>query len=466
MAKNQLFSLLNTFSDATWKSFGLYIQSPFFNKQKNLSLLYQYLWECKKSKKPFFSNETAFKMLFPNKTFEDVRVRILYSNLHKKIENFIIHQKIESNITHYHPILLHEYRKLNLSKHFEKGHRNSLQLLEKEPYRDDHFYDTLTSFKYEYLHYDAANKRLEKLNFQEFSDSMDIAFFIKKLNHGCFAISHQRVSNIEYDLKLLEIIVKYIEENDLLKIPAIAVYYYTYQLLTNTTEDDYYPLWKNSLAENESIFSQEDLRRIYLYGLNYCIKSYNDGNDDFSIETFDMYKKALALGFLLEDGMITQFTYRNIAASGLIEKQYEWVEKFLYEYKNKLEKRYRQNTFEFNLGKLKYELKDYNDALESLLKVNYKDPLLNLSVKAVLIKIYYDTDEYDLLESHLQAMKVFIHRKKMINYHRQYYQNLVYFTQKLIEINPYVTEEKKALYKEIKDAKQLAEQNWLLKQLE
>jgi len=382
------------------------------------------------------------------------------------MESYIIHQRIENNINHYHPLLLNEYRKLNLPNHFEKSHRNSIQSLEKKALRDDNFYDTLSSLQYEYLHYDAANKRLENLNFQEVSDAMDITFFIKKLKHTCFSISHQRVYNVTYSFGLLEAILSYIEDKNLLEIPAIAAYYYTYQLLTNEQEDNFYQNWKTHLSKNEAIFSEEDLRDLYIYGLNYCIKSYNEGNDDFSIELLSMYQKGLEIGFLFTDEKLSRFTYKNIATIGLIEKQYEWVEKFLHGYKSKLEKKYRQNAFEFNIGRLKYELKDYAAALELLQKANYKDLLLNLSTKAVLIKIYYDTDEYDLLESHLQAMKVFIHRKKMINYHRQNYQNLVYFSQKLLEINPYIPEEKKTLYKEVMDSKQLAEKKWLLEQLE
>jgi len=61
--------------------------------------------------------------------------------------------------------------------------------------------------------------------------------------------------------------------------------------------------------------------------------------------------------------------------------------------------------------------------------------MLALAAKTLQMKIYYASDAYDLLDSHLQAIAAFIRRKKIMGYHRDNYLNLVQFVQKLLDIS-------------------------------
>jgi hypothetical protein len=89
--------------------------------------------------------------------------------------------------------------------------------------------------------------------------------------------------------------------------------------------------------------------------------------------------------------------------------------------------------------------------------------MLALAAKTIQLKIYYETDTYDLLESHLQAIAVFIRRKKVMGYHRENYLNLLQFVRKLMELNLFSEKDKSAFREAVKQAKPLAEKEWLLK---
>jgi hypothetical protein len=66
---------------------------------------------------------------------------------------------------------------------------------------------------------------------------------------------------------------------------------------------------------------------------------------------------------------------------------------------------------------------------------NYRDILLNLSAKTLLIKTYYELDEFDALTSALDAMRNYIRRKRVIGYHRTNYLNFTRYMEKLVSLN-------------------------------
>ena len=100
-----------------------------------------------------------------------------------------------------------------------------------------------------------------------------------------------------------------------------------------------------------------------------------------------------------------------------------------------------------------------------LQKANYRDLLLNLAAKTLLLKIYYELDEFDLLNAHLDAMKNFIRRKAVIGYHRTNYLNIIRFTRRLTNSNLYDRERRKSLKEQIQAEDVLTEKEWLLEQL-
>lgn len=141
-------------------------------------------------------------------------------------------------------------------------------------------------------------------------------------------------------------------------------------------------------------------------------------------------------GYLYEHGILSRFTYHNVVAAALHTGEHDWARGFIHSYKNHLEKRYRESAFSFNLARLEYAQANYGLVLELLQTANYRDPLLNLAAKTLLLKTYYDLREHDLLQSHLDAMRNYIHRKRVIGYHRSNYLNIVRYMEKLLKLLP------------------------------
>ena len=71
-----------------------------------------------------------------------------------------------------------------------------------------------------------------------------------------------------------------------------------------------------------------------------------------------------------------------------------------------------------------------------LAQVDESDLLLNLDSRVMLLKMYYETGEWDALDALLTSFRVLLLRKKkVIGYHQSHYLNTLRYIQKLSRVN-------------------------------
>jgi hypothetical protein len=162
---------------------------------------------------------------------------------------------------------------------------------------------------------------------------------------------------------------------------------------------------------------------------------------------------------------LSRFAYKNIVALGLRMEAYDWISYFLENYTKYLERRFRENYYNYNFARLSYSRNDYKASMESLSKVGTNDVLLNIDAKVLQLKMYYELDEFDALDSLITSMGTFIRRKNMLTYHRENYRNILKYFQKLSALNHLDKQALSALREEISKESVLTEKRWLLEQL-
>ncbi len=465
MKNNRLKVLFSTLDPKEIRNFQKFIRSPFFNKEQILIDFFDFLVNYQRRSKAFPSKEKISLHLFPEQVYKDVRIRLLMSSLHKLIEHFLVYNRFFQNPIQFKIQLAKAYRLRNLPKHFEKNYRASQQLQEADSLRGAEYYFDKYQLQLEHYRFISIKKRTEDLYLQELSNTIDLSFIILKLRQSCYILAHQQVYKKHYDFGLLEAVIEYAQQKGQLTVPAVAMYYYCYLMLKNPNNGTHFNDFQQLIFKHGDKFPESEIRDLYLLAINYCIKRINDGNEIFRSKTLELYKNGLSEKFLLEDNILSRFTYNNIVAAGLMNKEFDWVNTFIDQYKNALEKKYRESTFSFNKARLEYDRKNYPEALTLLQKSEYEDLLNNLIAKTLLMKIYYELEEFDLLTSHLDAMNIFIRRKKIIGYHQENYRNIISFTRRLIELNPFDKDAKKQFRTELEASKVLSEKDWILAQL-
>lgn len=468
MEKSRLFQLLSQLDKRDFRQMKKMVRSPFFNQRQDLVDLLAFVEDAIIHTKIVPTKEAVFAHLYPDSSsFDPQQVRLVMSLLYKLVEQYIALEEFTSDPLEVKLKLTTALRKRELMKPAQLSLKDANKRLEAYPYRNADFYVSKYYLEIEQFELHTLEKRNVKHDMQTISDAVDVSFLSNKLWQTCVAITHQNVSKIEYDFGMLPAVLAYLEERpQLLDIPAIGLYYYCYLALVHRDVEEYFHRFKALIFEYGEKFPDEEIHGLYLLAINYCIRRLNDGTESYAQEGLDLYRSGLRTGLLLKGGQLSRFTYRNIVAMGILSGELPWVEEFMHTYKSALDAKYRESTFNFNLAKLEYTRQRYDLALSLITKDVHKDLLLNLSAKALAMKIYYELDEYDTLDTHLQSMKAYLIRKKVLGYHRTNYSNLIKYTRKLTELNPFDRTAKAALRKAIEAEEPLLEKEWLLQQID
>ncbi|MEM1320228.1 MAG: hypothetical protein AAGG75_08225 [Bacteroidota bacterium] len=464
MKKSRLITVFYTLSGKELRELSKWVRSPFINQQESIVHLFDYLTECRQQLQLVPSKAQAFGKVFPDQAYQDVKLRLLMSDLLKIIERYLVHADYFQDPIKVKLRLATLYRQRQLDSQFERTSRDIRRLQERSQLRDANYYYDSYREQLEQFQFVSSTQPTGELQFQQMSKTLDIAFLAFKLRQSCLQLSQQTVYKSGMDSSFPSDLLHYIEQR-YLEEPVIRIYYHCYRSLTLPEEEGDFRQFRRLLQEDDSIFTDIELRDLYLLAINFCIRRVNNEEHHYYNEVLQLYKTGLARGYLTEQGQLSRFTYHNIVVAGLRSGEYSWVEQFIHDYKEQLERRYQDSSFSFNLARLEYFRKNYSPALELLQKSNYKDLLLNLAAKTVLLKIYFELEELSLLDSHLEAMNMFIRRKKVIGYHQTNYLNIIQYTKKLMAVNPYDRADRLRLRQQIEAEEILTEREWLLEQL-
>ncbi len=460
MQKSKLKQVVNQLNSQDIRNLRKFLHSPFFNQRQDVVDLFEYLILEKES----LEAEKVFTKLFPSDAFDATKLRLVMSYLFRQIEKYLSVAEFFENEETQKSLILSAYKKRNLPEQVRRTIKEGIIALQKKELRNAGWYNYNFQMQFEYFQLESADTPTAELNRQELSDTLDIAYLIAKLRQVCLLLSHKAIYKSEFDIGFLGPLIVFLKSRNFQSIPAIAVYFHCYFMLSEPDEERHFRTFKDLLLKKGTVFSTWEIRDLYLQAINYCIKRINDGEANYFEEVMDLYKEGLQKGYLLENGILSRFTYHNIVSAGLKTGDFEWVKDFIYLYKKNLKRKYRESSFSYSLAKLEYHLKNYDAALSMLQKSNYRDLLLNLGAKTLLLKIYYELDEYDLLEAHLEAMKNYIRRKRVIGYHQKNYRNIIQITRKLLSINGNDKLKMKALNNQIQNADPLTERDWLIDQ--
>lgn len=464
MKNSKLWQALETLSSEEQQRFGLFVQSPYFNSQPMVTAFFDaFVKHCWKKGLPP-DKAALHQQLYPALPYDDHRIRLLMSKLFKLLEVF---WKVEKSDTEMPWSVPQTYRQRQLPKHFEQALCRSQRQLSTSPERSSRYFLDQYLLADEAYRQRAQQKRTSSLNLHEADQYLNIFYCIAKLRQACLAKSHQFVFPTDYEIALLEELLQYLHDSPLLQEAAVAAYYHSYHYLHGSADAArHFDAFLDLISGPKlAVFPAEELQDMFLLALNFCTRQYNLGSSAYLQAQLQLYKLGLEKGLLLQQGQLSPFTYRNITTLGLILEDYEWVDNFLEHYRAAMPVNRADQMYHFCRARLEYAKGRYGAALQRLNEVHFGEPLLQLSVRTVRLKLFYETGAFDVLEARMHALEKFIRRKKTLSYHRENYLNLLHFLRQLQELPPGEKNAREALADEIKVCPNVAERTWLLRQL-
>ena len=460
MEKSQLAQLIRTFSSTERREIRKYLRSPFFNVRADVIQLFDSFCETDVPDKLATKRRLAV-----HNAPSDEAMRLTMTYLMRLLERYMTLKEFEANSNQRDLLLIAALRKRGLETFFERQKKRLEKSLEAQPLRDEAYYETRFHLYWETHQLAATTDPAETASLRAATQAADVTYFARKLRLICLSAVQQSVYRTDQQPEHDRTLIEFAEQNLAAEAPVIALYLHCYYMIQTPDEETHFYQFKKMLLDNLTLFPPAETRNLFIWAINYCVRQLNQGQTRYFQEVADLYKPGIESGTLLENGLISQYTYYNVVAVLLQTGDLEWIDYFIHAYKNSLEKKHRESTFSFTLARLRYTQKQYDSVLELLQKANYRDPLLNLAAKTLLLKTWYELDEFEILQSHLDAMRNYIHRKRVLGYHRANYLNIIKYTDKLLNINRLNKQETEKLRQQIDLEENLTERSWLLEKM-
>ncbi len=468
MHNTELWAYLRALSSKELKQLRLWLQSPAFNKREELLRLFDFLKKnLTRKKQRNLSRVTAWEATFPRTAFNEKKLHYTVHYLLQLTQKFMVSLEMEQDPIREQLLLCKALKKRQMNHYFESEMRTLDRLHKKHPYQDAAFQYTRYQYYAEQYEQIIRHSRSAELPLQVLVKELSSFFMATLLRYACSAVTRTTVANQHFQLQLLPEVLIYLDKNppDPKISPAVAVYYLGYRLLKGSGKEADFQELKIFLKEHWQRFPIAEMRDIWLMAINYGIQQLNSGKKNYVRETFELFKEGLEKGILPGEGHMTEFTYKNIARLGLGLHEISWTENFLHDAKKFLEPRHRENHFHYNLAFYHYHQKNYDKAMQLLNDVEVDDVFLQLDAKTMLLRIYFEKNYYDALESLLESFQTFVKRQNHLGYQRDNYLNLIRLTKKLLQVPSGEKAARKKLAQEIKETKSVAERGWLLEKV-
>ncbi len=437
------------------------VRSPFYNQREDVVALFDYLDMHLDKGAILMQKEKVFAGIYPGKPFDVDTLYYTMSFLTQIIQKYLTLSELEEHTTDAQLYLYKALLKRGAEKAADKTLADAKNFLEKQKLRNaDYHYQ---HYRIGYEEYDAHNRKQRGINLelQKMTDHFSYFVLSQTLKLGYALLSQQKVSKEVFKLPLLMPVLGLSKH---LTVSTVKIQYNAYMVndFNSVDEADSFKILKNEIIQNSELYSVEELRDCLVSAINYSIRQQNQGKLEYAYEALVLYRYGLDNRFMLEDDVLSPYHYKNASMLALKINEFDWAEKFLHDFKQYLPANERENIFKYNLAIFNFRKKDFDIAMTLLREVNFKEAPLNLDVRRLLSRTYYELNEMSSLFSLIENSKVYLHRQKEIGYIKEMYSNFFKFLDKILKINLKNATDKEKIRIEIVGTKLLAERDWLV----
>ena len=408
MHKSSLLELFSALGKTEQRELGKFVRSPVFNQRQDVTDLYDYLYR----NAPFKNEEiihraTVFSAIFPGEDFDNAKMDYTMSFLFAVLKAYLVFKEQETDPVGNGILLTRALRQRNLDRLFEKEIKNVEKTLENQPFRDAEYHFNSFRLHLEKHTFAKQQSRTSTTSFREFSEALTRFFLAKKLWEACTVVTHQAVVQIDlHEEEVQTAVLRLVEQSAWTDAPAVNLYYHCYKALTEKDSMPWFEALRTLIRSHYSSLPPGEVKDLYLVAINYCIRRFNSGERIFLEEAFKIYKEGLELGAFLDNNLLSRFTYNNIVMAGLLLREFDWVERFLYSFQDFIEPKYRESTFNYNLAIFYFQKPDYEKAMDLLQRADFADVMHNLNARRMLLKIYFEKNEEEALNSLIISFKI------------------------------------------------------------
>ncbi|MBK8550208.1 MAG: hypothetical protein IPL53_03785 [Ignavibacteria bacterium] len=414
MQNTRLIQFLRSLNQTEIKQFNDFVNSPSFNKNKNLSRLFEILYEYY----PEFditvlSEEELFKIIFKNERFEYFKIKNLISDLFALGKEFLAFNIYKKDNRIKEKFLLGELHVRNLDTAFEQAFKNAEKQLEKTNVRDEQYFLHKMDLQFELMSYYSPKK--PNVNFHYLQERLDLFVshsLITLLKMYNTMLHENNQNNYNYDMKMFDNVMDYLEKNGISNNPTLEIYYYIL-LLEKTKDEKYFYVLKDLKSKYNDKIGLYDNYMLYLHMDGYCATAYNvNGRTDLLYEQFILAKEN-SMSNIPELGKILYPDFLNEVKKAVRVNEFQWAEDYIEKFKDNLTEE-KENTLDFCYGYISYKRGELDKALDYFSKANFSNFILKIQVKILLLQLCIDKKYYEQADLMIDTFRHYLSREKSI----------------------------------------------------
>lgn len=429
MYDSKLFFLLSTLKQQPREilEFEKFVNSPYFNPKKEVTSLLHYFkkyWNASENRQQSkLTKQAAFKIVFPKEqTFIPWKINECVSDLSLLLEEFITIQELKKRKAQKAILLTEGLKKRGIDKYFFRkvaAIDNDFKKLEQEnKARDADFFRRqmlLQESLYYHPNYDISAPINDELLIT-IDKKLDNYYIIKKLKFACEVYTRHRIYGQIYTPDLLEEVLLHATMNN--KDPVVAAYLKIIHLF-KTKDVEAVPIIKEQIFD---LVKNNDLE----YNLDILFKFFNSIPPIANrIQLyFEIYKLAIKLNLLIENGFINPNNFMNVIQLGCALKKYEWITNFKNDYIHFLELKEDtlENVSQLFEGYINFYQGNYRETFILLDKIKLWDMSYGVRRYVLLLRTIIEGKEsigfkfnYDTYTSNFRAYILRKHKAKELS---------------------------------------------------
>lgn len=462
MEKSKIILLLQACQEAEIRRMEKFLLSPYYNQEEKILTLFRHLIKFHPDFNDIALNRrSVFQHVFPNQPFNDKQFGYLLSSLNQLAEKFLALQRVEQDPFQFRLALLDSLSQKKLFKAYQQIDRKLQR--ELDPMIEINSQHFLPKFQWSEIkehHFERQRLRQFDTSIQVAADNLDRYYYLQRLILTCGMLDRKTIFQAEYQLNLSKEWIEHLEQKQFFQEPLIQLYYTIYLALNEEGAETHFIRLKAYLEKHTQSIAFNDLKDIYLFAINYCARKIRQGKDAYLKEALQLYQSGIEVGFLIENGLLSPWTFTNVVKLSLRLEHYDWIESFIPKYAPLLPKSFQENALHYNLAELYYYTHRYGQAQEHLNQVAYSDLNYYLGARVLLAKIYFELQEEEPLLSLIASFTIFLKRnKKISNTLKNTYLNFCRILFQLVRRSPTQMEKLKA---KIESTELLTDRKWLM----
>ncbi len=487
MAVNQLYTLFKSISDHKKCIDFLEFQVSKMTRDKDADK-YLLTYDALRKKEGISDDDLSILVFQNEKDKENVKKRFSHvkTKMVQLLEQYLVYSEFLKDTVQQEIYLLRALRKDGLEQGFEQGFEKITKNIGKQTLYFDNIHYTEYKINEEYSRYYSGRFREFSEEFNVSKNELNYAFLSQNMRMLCVSLNSNRRNEAaitQLDIHLVEFTKKLLENNEN-EIPIdIKLYYYYYTMYSDLNTENYrelcaisytkFKLLLISVIEERSVqFNALELKELIELTFNFCVVIFNKGRDSQYVDDlFRYYEISLKGGYIFENGVLQNSNFVNILKVSIALNKLDWTRAFVTTYSEKLAKRFRKDFSAYAETQILIKEGNMTKAVALLEegKLKWKDIYIQLEIRRILLKFYYNNNP-DKLENLLESFSSYIKRiyaKEFINEsHFNMNKNLIDFVKRIGKLEPNNREKMiEQLKEDVGKIDSIAEKAWLVSKI-